>query len=114
MPDREYQWSPDDRPPPDEDAAAAAHLHGFLEYAAQHFSVQHAVRPLTPAQQFNGVLQFAACAIDTLALREAAGDAEDHVGTLLMALGAFYRMLAAYAPRPLPWPDRPPGAEEAP
>ena len=47
MADQDYQWNPDDGPPPDEDAEAASHLHGFLECAVQHFAVHHAGQPLT-------------------------------------------------------------------
>ena len=112
MSTHEYQWTPDDGPPDDADAAAAAHLHGFLDQAIQHFAVRHVDQPLTAIQACLGVLQFAACTIDRLATQEAAGEAEAHVGTLLGALGAFYLMLASGAPAPLPWPERPPGAED--
>jgi len=108
----EYQWNPDDGPPDDADAAMVAHLHGFLEQAIQAFAVRHVDQPLSPHHVCHGVLQFAACTIDRLATQAAAGEAEAHVGTLLGALGAFYALLATGAPRPLPWPDRPPGAED--
>jgi hypothetical protein len=112
MRDPDYAWSEDDRPPPDEDAEAAADLHGFLEHMTVHYSIHHAGRVLTPRQEFSGILAYAAYAIDRLAQHEAAGDAEDHLGSLLSALGGFYQLLVHYASGPLPWPDQPPGAEE--